>query len=829
MYGNLYSMDELFPSVPAPRGARQLNNRYAILAEDDFRVVFVGGEPIVSFHIDDVGARDLAMVQLCLHSGLSERQVAFGFEVSRPTVSRAKKKYADGGVPALVPRVRGPRGPSKLKGAKVKAMVRMARDGHSKVEIGARLGVNESSVRKALRRLGLDELAVRQPTLPYERETEEPTAEPQPQQEALAAVPEQDADAAPRAPESASSAQAAAERSATDVTNHGGTREKPSVETQAAEYGDTADEPGARSEAGLKSSDDVDLPVEWTSDVDPDNRVMDRFLARMGLLSDAAPLFADHEKVSRVGLLLAVPILVTHHVFKDAMETFDGIGPAFYGLRNSVLSLLMMFLSRIGRPEALKEHAPGDLGAVLGLDRFPEMKTLRRKIAALATQNKSLAFMKRLSERHLKRIKGAHLWLYLDGHVSVYSGKRKLKKNHVTRLRMSLPSILDYWVNDEHGDPLLVVTAVRKKGMKALLPMVVRELRAQGEERPITVIFDREGWSPEMFATLDAMDGVTFLTYRKAQANNGLPRLPVKDFEWLEEKLRGERVGYSLSDKGIYIDYGPKRDRKRLKLRQVTRRTEDGHQTHIVTNDRDSAALDLADRMFRRWGQENFFKYMGNEMELNGLYTYAMEDGDGERLVPNPKRKSLDKKIKRLEKERTKLMNEYGERALTNEEQRRRTMRGFKIANGSLAREISQVSVKLDKLEAQKASLPATVPVKETLSGQKAQQCRVETRRLLHCFRIAAYRTESALRELVRPHYRRWRQDGRTIIQSMLQSKGNIEVTESELRVVLEPQSAPHRTQAMAVLCDELNSLDTKFPGSDLHMRFAVRDVESVS
>jgi len=399
----------------------------------------------------------------------------------------------------------------------------------------------------------------------------------------------------------------------------------------------------------------------------------------------------------------------------------------------------------------------------------------------------------------------------------------------VTRLRMSLPSILDYWLNDDRGDPLLVVTAVRKKGMKTLLPKLIGDLRKQGEKRPLTVVFDREGWSPEMFAELDEMEGVTFLTYRKAQANKGLPRLPLKAFKSFKEQSHGQLVSYDLADNGIYIPYGPRNALKRLWLRQVTRLTEDGHQTHIVTNDRSTGTFELADRMFHRWGQENFFKYMHEEMELDGLYTYAMEDGDTERLVPNPKRKALAKKIKKLEAKRAKLVKTYGERAMSNEERKRRTMRGFKIANGDLAKQIQEVSDKLDALEERHALLPAKVPVKETLKGEKMQQCRIETRRLIHCFRIAAYRAESALRELVRPHYRRWRQDGRTIIQSMMQSKGDIEVAEGELYVVIEPQSAPHRTKALAALCDELNSLDAKFPGTELLMRFSVREADVVS
>jgi hypothetical protein len=156
-------------------------------------------------------------------------------------------------------------------------------------------------------------------------------------------------------------------------------------------------------------------------------------------------------------------------------------------------------------------------------------------------------------------------------------------------------------------------------------------------------------------------------------------------------------------------------------------------------------------------------------------------------------------------------------------------MRGFKIANGVLGQTIHEVTEELDRLKHRYDSVPAKVPVRETLNGEEPQQVRVETRRLISCFRIAVFRAESALRELLRPHYRQWRQDGRTIIQSMLQSSGDLEVHPGELRVILAPQSAPHRTRALALLCQELNVFGTTFPGSDLQLRFSVRENGNVS
>jgi transposase len=784
------------PIVPPPRTAIPINLRYALSAEGDLRVIFLDGQPIMEFHTSDQAARDLVIVQLCEHGGLTEAEVAQAFGVSRPTVSRAKQKYAEGGVEALVPK-RGPKGPSKIKHYKKRLMIEMAREGRSKVDIASRLGVNESAVRKALRRLGLEELAVRQSKLALE--------EP-PQESAV--------DAAQGAVEPAPS---------TEVVDVEGKTSEASEDQEVA-----AVEGAVAAGMGTQGADDQ-LPVASSLDIDPQDRSLDRALARAGFLDDAAPVFGTQRNVRSVGLLLAIPILVVHGVFADAVKIFGNIGPAFYGIRNVVATLLLMLLARINRPEHLKEHSPRELGAILGLDRAPEMKTLRRKIQRLSAMKRSLEFMRQLARRHLSRKGGTKLWLFVDGHVSVYSGKRKLKKQHVTRLRISLPAVLDYWLNDEQGDPVLAVPGVPKKGMMKLVPGLIEELRNQGESRPITVIFDREGWSPEMFARLDAMPDVFFVSYRKRGWRKKLPKLPAGDFTLHKGEIDGETVECELADKGIHLDYGRRGSRKRLQLRQISRRKENGDQTHIVTNDRSSGALLLAHHMFSRWGQENFFKYMGDETDFDGLWTYSMEDGDGDRKVFNPERSKLATKMNKIKERLQDLTRQYGERALENQERQRPTMRGFKIANGALSQEIRQVTEKLDRMKQRYDSIPAMVPISETLKGDKLQQVRVETRRLIHCFRIAAFRAETALRELLRPHYRRWRQDGRTIIQSMLQSSGDLEVQPGILRVILAPQSAPHRSRALGLLCEELNGLGTKFPGSDLLLKFSVQEYENVS
>ena len=220
-----------------------------------------------------------------------------------------------------------------------------------------------------------------------------------------------------------------------------------------------ADNAVTGADPNLSASDPVpdDLPVSF--DTDPADRRLDRLLAYLGLLDDAAPLFRSGGRIPRAGVLLALPALIASDIFGIARDVYGSLGPAFYGLRTTLVALLLMALLRIKRPEGLKEHAPDDLGRLLGLDRAPEVKTLRRKLSRLAAVSRATEFGRALA-RHRVAERGAALgFLYVDGHVRAYHGERTLPKAHVARMRLSMPATTDYWVNDAAGDPLFVVTA----------------------------------------------------------------------------------------------------------------------------------------------------------------------------------------------------------------------------------------------------------------------------------------------------------------------------------------------------------------------------------
>ena len=748
--------------LPTPNGSSEtqvVNDRCLVRTQDGHRVVVASGVPIAQYAVRDRMAEAHAMVSLVEQGWADQNDVARAFGCTARTVRRHQRRFEAGGLWSLGRGSGYPKGRARLKSSRTRLVGRLKADGVSNREIAHRIGVSEKAVRKLLRRLGWSTAQPLQPRLPIVPVGADPN---------LSALP---------------------------------------VRPSEGAAADTARQTSPAPAVSSISEEEI-LPVSL--DTDPADRRVDRVLAYLGLIADAAPLFRSGVRVPRAGVLLALPALADSGVLDCAREIYGSIGPAFYGLRTTLVTLLLMALLRIKRPEALKEHPPEDLGRVLGLDRAPEVKTLRRKLSRLAELGRAAQFGRALAVRRVEARGTAMGFLYVDGHVRVYHGQRTLPKAHVARMRLPMPATSDYWVGDATGEPLFVVTAEANAGLVKMLPVVLDEVRMLVGERRITIVFDRGGWSPRLFQSL-VSEGFDVLTYRKGRFR----RVPRSHFTTHQILIDGRKISYTLADQGVRLLGG------RLRLRQVTRLTESGHQTPIITSRRDLSAAEVAYRMFERWRQENFFKYLREEYALDALVDYGVEPDNAAREVPNPAWNALTAELREARAELARLSAKLGVEVLVNTESARRTVRGFKIANAKLSQGIWATLRRVTELETKRAKVPPRVPVQDVVEGQVVKLA-TERKHLTSLLKMVAYQAESDLVRLVAPHYRRAEQEGHTLIQSALAAPADIEVTDSELRIFIAALSSAHRTRAIAALCEELNGRGVCFPGTKLKLHFTV-------
>ena len=81
---------------------------------------------------------------------------------------------------------------------------------------------------------------------------------------------------------------------------------------------------------------------------------------------------------------------------------------------------------RFSPAEGAARVDPPALGRVLGLDRAPEVKTIRRKIALLAEAGKASDWITAMARRRVQACPEQAAVCYVDGHVRAYQGTRRI-------------------------------------------------------------------------------------------------------------------------------------------------------------------------------------------------------------------------------------------------------------------------------------------------------------------------------------------------------------------------------------------------------------------
>lgn len=742
-----------------------VNHHVCVQTEGNQRVILVHGIVFSHYSTQDRAAEAYAMVTLFESGYADQNDIAHSFGYSTRTLRRHQQRLKAGGLRALARTEGRPPASSPVPASiseRDRTILRLKAKERSNRWIAGRLGLSEKAVRKTLRRLGW---------------------KPCPESSLLPL---------PFVPE------------------WGGSEAEPATASATGNQPIPAPPSAVPPPAFPRSPLSIEAAAK-SFDLNPLDRSMDRLLAAMGLLDDALPVFASVRNLPRAGVLVAIPALVASGLLSTAEKIYGSLGPAFYGLRTTLVAYVLLALLRIPRPEALKEYSPGELGRLVGLDRMPEVKTLRRKLARLAALKGSYQLGCQIARRRVAERGKVLGFLYIDGHVRAYHGQRTIAKAYVTRMHLAAPATTDYWVNDQRGDPLFVVTAAANAGMTKMLTPVLTEVRELlGPRRHSTVVFDRGGWSPKLFRSLLAM-GFDILTYRKGRTR----RIAEARFSLHQAKLDGRAVKYLLQDQPVRFLKG------KLRLRQVTRLTESGHQTPIVTSRWDLRAIVVAYRMFERWRQENFFKYLREEYLIDALVDYEVEPDDPARSVPNPARKALDKELRLARASFTKLQERFGAMAIDYVDGRT-PQADFQKTEKKLRRDMEKTTARIQKLEARRGSLPTHLPLAEAKKGQEVVKLSTERKHLTNILKMVAFQIESDLVEMIRPHYKRVEDEGRTLVQTIMQNAADIEPAEGELRITLAPLSSPHRSRVVESLCATLNQTNTMFPGTQLQMRYAV-------
>lgn len=565
-------------------------------------------------------------------------------------------------------------------------------------------------------------------------------------------------------------------------------------------------------------------------------RPLERFIAALGRLSSAPIRFESANDVPHGGCLLALPALLALGLIRHTRD-FYSLPQGFYGIETIFLLLALMALARIKSPEALRYTPPGEWGKLLGLDRIPEVKTLREKLSLLCSQpGQSKRWGTKLAAEWMQADGESSGVFYVDGHVRVYHGKlTKLPRRYVTRERLCLRGTTDYWVNALGGAPFFVVTKEIDAGLiHVLREEIVPWLDAQIPQQTLpadslsdianveavspaempprhrfTLVFDREGYSPEYFSEL-RRKGIAILTYRKNPGDDW------PDAEFNEHEVRlvnGETTTMLLAERRVFLG-------GKIWVREIRKLSASGHQTAIIATDYHTETTCLAAGMFARWCQENYFKYMREHYNIDRLIEYGTEAIPESTRVINPAWREVEGELR---KQKAKLLRQktiLGELNIP-QAMEEKDVEHYQKRNGEIHEHIVALQEEIEKLKSRRKAVAHYVTMADLPSGERFTRLAAEKKHFTDTIKMIAYRAETAMSHLLKENIART-DDSRVLVRQLFNTEVDLRPDENAgiLTIHLHHLCTNAHDGALRHLCEELTATETKFPGTELRLIF---------
>ena len=595
----------------------------------------------------------------------------------------------------------------------------------------------------------------------------------------------------------------------------------------------------------------------------------------------AQPEFKPSVDVVNGGVMLAVPALV-HCGLLSHIDKHFKLPDGYYGVSSILLTLAFSALARIASIEQLRYEPPGEWGKLLGLDRIPEVKTLREKIEVLAQDNQAKAWSVDLSNDWLNTLPAGTSALYIDGHVRVYSGEKfNIPKHFVPRIKLCLRAACDYWVNAMDGQPFFMVSQAVDPGLIQTLENVIvpslentvphQPSQEQLEKNPymsrFTVVFDREGYSPQFMLRLWqkriasktyakhpgddwpieeftehciqlpggettvvqlAERGTRLIPRGKASKDEDVESIPIIKDAWEEkppeykaESKKMHQQEENNDDKQEELE-GGSRDKggkkEMLWVREVRKLNNDNSQTTIYATEYHTSTAQVAIGMFARWCQENFFKYMRKHYGIDDLIAYSAQDCPDEVQVVNPVYRDLSGKLRKLNATRSRRIVQLRDSEIPNVDPEK--MEKALEKKMALRKEIDVLEEKILQLKQVRKNIKRHILAKDLSDEDKLKFLTNPSKQLIDTIKIICYRAETAMALELKEHMSRGTDDVRSLLQGIYKNEADLipNIAEKTLIVRLHHLANHSLSKSIQHLCNELNATETIFPGTDLRL-----------
>lgn len=325
-----------------------------------------------------------------------------------------------------------------------------------------------------------------------------------------------------------------------------------------------------------------------------------------------------------------------------------------------------------------------------------------------------------------------------------------------------------------------------------------------------TLVFDREGYSPKKWKYWWDQHRIAIISYRK----NVKDLWDEKCFSEMDVVVAGKKQKMKIAEKQVEVEG--------LKLREIRKLNASGKQTSMYTTNYIISTSELAGKMFSRWSQENYFKYMESDYDIDHIIEYAYKEVDGDIKIVNPlyreKTKILERTRRKLEKTRANYMKLCDDDLSENFEENIKRM----IKKAELVEEINFLKVEENKQFKDRKNYKYHIPISEMPDAEKYTKLTTEKKLFVELIKMIAFRAETSVVNLLSEFYTKSMNEGRMLAKEIINSDANLipDYKNETLTICLHSLSTPRANKAVKNICEILNETKTFYPTTNLRLIF---------
>ena len=305
-----------------------------------------------------------------------------------------------------------------------------------------------------------------------------------------------------------------------------------------------------------------------------------------------------------------------------------------------------------------------DLDVILG--RTLQCCRLQRKQLSTIGQTEVTTALLRLNSRLINGSEQSDF--YYDPHAKAYCGKLTLLKGWCGSKHFADKVLFMDMIHSSSGEPLYIDYQDNYYDLRERFCPVVDRFRQTlciESNRVLTMVVDRGIYSLESFGKIIEHQTLHLITWEKNYQ-------PIEDNKWeatgefVLERPRN-RADDLRKYRFVFMDTQWKRD-ERMRLLRVRATNPEGRtiELGILSDDLKRQAEQIVRLMFRRWLQENDFKYLDKHFGINQITSYSsipykmLQDKIEDKQIKSGEFKALERERQEIKQDlKTLLLQEH--------------------------------------------------------------------------------------------------------------------------------------------------------------------------